>query len=119
MTQIDYTSRDYEALKADLIDLINLRTNYTWEADNPSDLGSVLLESFAYMGDIMSYYLDRVANETSIDTAVKTETLLRFAELYGYKPSGPTPAQVTVTFTNNGDSSVSLPVGTQVMATLS
>lgn len=118
MTQIDYTSRDYEALKADLIDLINLRTNYNWEADNPSDLGSVLLESFAYMGDIMSYYLDRVANETSIDTAVKTETLLRFAELYGYKPSGPTPAQVTVTFTNNGDSSVSLPVGTQVMAPL-
>lgn len=118
MTQIDYTSRDFEALKADLIDLINLRTNYNWEADNPSDLGSVLLESFAYMGDVMSYYLDRVANETSIDTAVKTETLLRFAELYGYKPSGPTPAQATITFTNNGDSSVSLPVGTQVMAPL-
>ena len=116
--QIDYTSRDYEALKADLINLINARTGYQWEADDPSDLGSVLVESFAYMGDVMSYYLDRVANETSIETAVKTETLLRFAELYGYKPSGPTPAQVSVTFTNNSDANVDLPIGTQVMAPL-
>lgn len=116
--QIDYTSRDYEALRADLISLINQRTNYNWDAEDPSDLGAVLLDAFAYMGDIMSYYLDRVANETSIDTAVKTETLLRFAELYGYKPSGPTPASVDVTFLNNGDSSVTLPAGTQVMAPL-
>jgi hypothetical protein len=116
--QIDYTSRDYEGLKADIINLINTRTGFQWEADDPSDLGSVMVESFAYMGDIMSYYLDRVANETSIETAVKTETLLRFAELYGYKPSGPTPAQVSVTFTNNSDSNVDLPIGTQVMAPL-
>jgi Baseplate J-like protein len=116
--QIDYTSRDYEGLKADLINLINTRTGFQWEADDPSDLGSVMVESFAYMGDVMSYYLDRVANETSIDTAVKTETLLRFAELYGYKPSGPTPAQVSVTFTNNSDANIDLPIGTQVMAPL-
>jgi phage-related baseplate assembly protein len=116
--QIDYTSRDYEGLKADLINLINTRTGFQWEANDPSDLGSVMVESFAYMGDIMSYYLDRVANETSIDTAIKTETLLRFAELYGYKPSGPTPAQISITFTNNSDANVDLPIGTQVMAPL-
>jgi uncharacterized phage protein gp47/JayE len=116
--QIDYTSRDYEALRADLIRLINQRTNYNWDAEDPSDFGAVLLDAFAYMGDIMSYYLDRVANETSVDTAIKTETLLRFAELYGYKPSGPTPAEISITFLNNGDSSVTLPAGTQVMAPL-
>lgn len=116
--QIDYTSRDYEALKADLITYINTRTGYQWEADNPSDLGSILVEAFAYMGDIMSYYLDRVANETSIDTAIKTSTLLKFAELYGFKPSGPTPAQVGVQITNNSISNIDLPVGTQVMAPL-
>ncbi len=55
--QIDYTSRDYEALRADLIRLINQRTNYNWDAEDPSDFGAVLLDAFAYMGDIMSYYL--------------------------------------------------------------
>lgn len=118
MSQIDYTSRDFESLKEDLINLVNVRTGYDWVIDDPSDLGSVLLEAFAYMGDIMSYYIDRVANETSVQTAVKRDTLLKFAELYGYKPSGPTPAQVNVTFTNISTENISLPIGTQVMAPL-
>ena len=96
--QIDYTSRDFDALKTDLVNLINARTNIDWDASDPSDLGAVLVEAFAYMGDIMSYYLDRVANETTVDTAVKRETLLNFAKLYGYKPSGPTPATITILF---------------------
>ena len=118
--QIDYTSRDFAALKADLIQLIKTRTGIDeWDPTDPSDLGSVLVEAFAYMGDIMSYYIDRAANETNLTTAIKRQTLLNFAELYGYSPSGPTPALLTVTFTNDGDASIDLPRGTQVMAPLS
>lgn len=118
--QIDYTSRDFAALKADLIQLIKTRTGIEeWDPTDPSDLGSVLVEAFAYMGDIMSYYIDRAANETTIATAIKRQTLLDFADLYGYKPSGPTPALLTITFTNDGDASIDLPIGTQVMAPLS
>ena len=72
---IDYTSRDYAALKADIISLINLNTGKNWDPSDNSDLGNVLVDAFAYMGDIMSYYIDRVANETRVDTAVKTDTL--------------------------------------------
>jgi hypothetical protein len=50
-----------------------------------SDLGNVLVEAFAYMGDIMSHYIDRAANETAVDTAIKRDTLLNFANLYGYR----------------------------------
>ena len=117
--QIDYTSRDFAALKADLINLIRTRTNTTWDPTDYSDLGHVLVETFAYMGDIMSHYLDRVANETTIDTAIKTDTLLAFAKLYDYKPSGPTPASLYVNFENVSNSPIDIPVGTQVMAALS
>ena len=117
--QIDYTSRDFTAIKADLIALINAKTGKNWDPTDYSDLGHILVESFAYMGDIMSHYLDKAANETSIDTAVKLDTLLAFAGLYGYKPSGPTPAYVAVTFTNTSDKSIDIPIGTQVMAPLS
>ena len=115
---IDYTSRDYAALKADIISLINLNTGKNWDPSDSSDLGNVLVDAFAYMGDIMSYYIDRVANETRVDTAVKTDTLLGFASLYGFKPSGPTPAEVTLTFTNISSQVIDLPIGTQVMAPL-
>jgi hypothetical protein len=119
--QIDYTSRDFTSLKADLIAMINAKTGKTWNPTDYSDLGNVLVESFAYMGDIMSHYLDKVANEVTIDTAVQGTTLLSFANLYDYKPSGPTPATVDITFTNvntNGQS-IDIPIGTQVMAPLS
>ena len=116
--QIDYTSRDFESLKNDLVNLINARTNINWDAEDPSDLGAVLVEAFAYMGDIMSYYLDRVANETSVETAIRRETLLNFARLYGYKPSGPTPASISIRFENISTESIDIPIGTQVMAPL-
>jgi hypothetical protein len=117
--QIDYTSRDFAALKADLVDLIKERTNTTWDPTDYSDLGNVLVETFAYMGDIMSHYLDRIANETTIDTAIQRKTLLSFAKLYDYVISGPTPSTVSVTFTNISASTLDIPTGTQVMAPLS
>ena len=116
--QIDYTSRDYESLKADLISLVSYNTGKNWVPSDSSDLGNVLLEAFAYMGDIMSYYTDRVANETTVSTAAQTSTLLGFAQLYGFKPSGPMPATVTLQFTNISTNAVDLPSGTQVMAPL-
>lgn len=117
--QIDYTSRDYESLKADMISLVSYTTGKNWVPSDPSDLGNVLLEAFAMMGDIMSYYTDRVANETTVSTAVQTDTLLGFASLYGFKASGPMPSSVNVQFTNISDQTVDLPAGTQVMAPLS
>ena len=117
-SQIDYTSRDYQSLVEDLTSLVNVRTNYAWTADDPNDLGSILLESFAYMGDIMSYYIDRVANELTVDTAARRKTLIDIGKLYGYRVSGPTPARVNVVFENISDEPIDIPVGTQVLATL-
>lgn len=117
--QIDYTSRDFESLKTDLIALIKDRTDSDWDPTDYSDLGYVLVEAFSYMGDIMSHYLDRIANETSIDTAIQRKTLLSLAKLYDYKPSGPTPAEIGVLFTNVGLTSIDIPLKTQVLAPLS
>lgn len=116
--QIDYTSRDFAALQNDLVNLINARTNVDWDPSDPSDLGAILVEAFSYMGDIMSYYIDRVANETTVDTAIQRQTLLNFARLYGYKPSGPTPATISIKFENISNQALDVPIGTQVMAPL-
>jgi hypothetical protein len=71
------------------------------------------------MGDIMSNYIDRVANETTVDTAIQLDTLLNFANLVNYKPSGPTPAALNITFINNSVNPIDIPIGTQVIAPLS
>ena len=105
-SQIDYTSRDYYSLITDLTSLVNVRTDADWSADDPNDLGTVILESVAYMGDIMSYYIDRVANELSIDTAARRKTLVDIGKLFGYRVSGPTPATVSIRFENISDNPI-------------
>lgn len=115
---VDYTSKDYAALRADLVKLVRERTGVQWQADDPNDFGVLLLEAFAYMGDVVNYYLDRAANEAFIDTATQRQSLLNLATLFGYRPSGPTPATLDVKFTNRGSTPIDLPAGTQVMAPL-
>ena len=115
---MNYSSRDFESIRQEIIALINAKTGLNWQPTDYNDLGNVIVEAIAYLGDMMSYYIDRASQETSVSTAVKTSTLLDMARLYGYIVSGPNPAQVELTFTNNGDSNVDLPIGTQVMAPL-
>ena len=120
--QIDYASRDYESLRQDLISLVNSQFQYLgvdWKGDDPSDFAVALIEAFAYMGDMLSYYIDRAANETSVTNATQIQTILDMASLYGTRPSGPVPATVNLTFKNNSTGPINIPVGTQVSVPLS
>jgi len=97
---VDYTSRDYAALRAELILRLKDRVP-NWTGDDPSDFGVALVESFAYMGDLVNYYIDRIANESYILTATQRQSLLNLASMYGYYPKGYVGASCTATFTNS------------------
>jgi hypothetical protein len=117
--QVDYTSRDYNAIRYDLIQVVKNRIP-TWVEDqySTSDFTLALVEAFSYLGDLVSYYVDRAVNEATIATATQLSTLLNFAELAGYKPSGPTPGFTSLTFKNTSAYPLDLPVGTQATAIL-
>jgi len=117
ISQVDYTSRDYASIRNDLIQVVQERVP-AWKADDTSDFTLALVEAFAYLGDIISYYVDRAVNESNVATATDLDHLLNFAELSGYKPSGPTPGYVSLTFKNTSSSSIDIPVGTQATAVL-
>ena len=112
---IDYTSRDYYAIRAALIARIQDRIP-AWTASDPSDFGVALVEAFAYLGDLVSYYVDRAANESLISTAVQRSSVLALAANYGYVPAGYRQAAVSLSFSNTSSSAVTLPVGTVVSA---
>lgn len=114
-SQIDYTSRDYTSLREDLIARIN-RAIPEWEGTDPADFGVVLVEAFAHLGDIMSYYIDRAANESSLSTATKRSSVIALARDLGYDPSGYVASTATVTFANSSGSAVVVPAGTTVTA---
>ncbi len=114
--QIDYTSRDYLAIRDDLTNLIN-QFAPNWTSRDPSDLGIVMIELFSYLGDLMNFYTDRSANEGFIATASQRDSLLQLARMLGYVPTALSAASVTLTFSNSTASSVVIPAKTQVATT--
>lgn len=113
---IDYTSRDYETIRADLIRLIRERLPQ-WTATDPNDFGVALVEAVAYTADQLHYYLDRVANEAYLGTALQRESLSAIAQMLGYTPRDSAPANVRVVFGNSSPAAVTLPANSRVQAT--
>ena len=114
-TFVDYTSRDYFSLREDLI--LRIKESLpAWNGDDPADFGVALVESFAYMGDIVNYYIDRVANEGYLPTATQRQSILNIAANYGYTPAGYRAASLPIQFTNEAETAVVLPAGTELLA---
>ena len=114
---IDYTSRDYSSI---LLDMTTLIPNFspTWTNRDPADFGMTLVELFAYMGDILNYYVDRAANEGFLATATQRKSVLQLANLLGYTPTDAVAATASLTFTNSTGSDITLPALTQVATSL-
>ena len=111
---IDYTSKDYDGFKASLLDYAT-RTFPTWTSRSEGDFGVLMVELFSYLGDILSYYGDRVGAEAFLPTATQRLSLLYLAQQLGYVPSNGSPARGTVTFqTASLGPAVVVPADTQV-----
>jgi hypothetical protein len=112
---IDYTSRDYEGFKASLLDFAS-RAFPQWVPSSEGDFGVLMVELFSYLGDNLSYYGDRLQQESFLPTATQRMSLLQISDLLGYRPSNGVPASGTVTFqTSNPGPAVTVPAGTQVV----
>jgi hypothetical protein len=116
--QVDYTSKDYAAIREDMISRISDFLP-EWTSRDPADFGIVLIELFAYMGDILNYYIDRSANEAFMTTASQRDSVLYLARLLGYNPTTVVASTVTLTFSNPTASAITVPAGTQVATSAS
>lgn len=119
---IDYTNKDYESLRAAMLALAREKLP-EWTDQSPNDLGVVFVELLAYMGDILAYYQDRIANESYLDTAVERRSVMNLLRLIGYelRPARPASADLTLIFELPDDKSqwppsVDIPTGAEFMA---
>lgn len=111
--QVDYTSRDYEAIREDLIALI---PNFApkWTNRDPADFGMTIIELFSYLGDELNFYIDRALNESFLSTASQRNSVLQIAKILGYVPTGATASTVLLTFQNSTAEPIVVPAKTQV-----
>ncbi len=85
LQSINYTSRDFESIRRDLENYAKTYYSDTYKDFNEASFGSLMLDTVAYVGDILSFYLDYQANESFLDTAIEYDNVIRLAKQMGFK----------------------------------
>tara|TARA_R110000824_G_scaffold170505_1_gene347890 strand:- start:215 stop:2020 length:1806 start_codon:yes stop_codon:yes gene_type:complete len=85
---IKYTSRDFESIKVDLVEYAKRYYPNTYRDFSDASFGSLLFDTVAYVGDVLSYYVDYSVNESFLDTAIEYDNIRKHARALGYKFSG-------------------------------
>src|SRR5216683_375902 len=98
-TLVDYMARDYDSLLQSMRALIPYKLPEWTDYASEADFGNVLLQLFANMGDILSYYQDRIANESFLGTAQTRRSIIHHLQLIGYRLSTAVPAAASLVLT--------------------
>jgi len=105
----DYTNRDYSSLLASLLDTAAVKLP-EWTDRSENDLGRLLLELMAQLGDVILYYQDRIANEAFLSTAVERRSVIDLVALIGYTLGTPSPASAGLQLRAANDSATPVQV---------
>ena len=82
---INYTSREFNSIRDDLIEYAKRYYPDTFKDFNEASFGALMIDQVAYIGDILSFYLDYQANESFISTANEYDNIVKLARQVGYK----------------------------------
>jgi hypothetical protein len=88
----NYLSRDYQSIRADLINLLKVYYPDQFQDFNSASIGMSLVELLAYVSDILSYNTDKRFNELFLDGVTERTAVFRLAKTFGYNPVGFRPA---------------------------
>lgn len=95
---IEYTSRDFASIKESLVRHVKKYYPESYQDFNEAGFGSLVLDTVAYTGDMLSFYLDYHANESFLETAIERDNVIKLARHLGYKHEGPVSAAGIATF---------------------
>jgi len=95
---IKYTNRDFNTIRNSLIDYSKTYFPNTYNDFSKSSTGMLFIEMTAYVGDVLSFYLDNQIQETFIQYAQQNSNVYNLAYMMGYKPKVTTVATSTITF---------------------
>ena len=82
---INYTSRDFASIRRDLENFTKRYYSNSYKDFNQASFGSLMLDTVAYIGDILSFYVDYQANESFLETAIEYNNVLRLCRQLGFK----------------------------------
>lgn len=94
---VDYMARDYDSFLRAMRDQIPRKLPEWKDYESEADFGNVLLELFAHILDISSYYQDRAVAESFLHTARDRRSIIDHLSLIGYRLATAAPASADLT----------------------
>ena len=95
---IRYIDRDFNTLRNSLIQYSKTYFPNTYNDFSETSTGMLFMEMAAYVGDVLSFYLDNQIQETFIQKARQTTNLYALAYSLGYVPKVTTVASTMIDF---------------------
>ncbi len=96
---INYLSKDFSSIKNDLINYTKTYFPNTYNDFNESSPGMMFMEMTAYVGDLLSFYIDQHFKEIMLPTATERKNVINIANTLGYKIKASYPAITELEFT--------------------
>lgn len=94
---INFTNRDYDTIKADLINQLKSMTD-KWNDDNESDASMLFINTLAGISAMLNFYIDKQSNESYINLAKEDKNVISLLELLNYKRPLRVPSRSTQVF---------------------
>lgn len=118
---LNYTNQDFWSLKTRLVEFIRERFGEqgsvlpnTFNDLVEGSIAIMLMENWAFVGDMLSFKMDQMVNELFIDTVTEPDNAFRLCQLVGFKPTPPVPAtsmwSATLNNVINSDIILSAPI---------
>jgi hypothetical protein len=95
---IQYINKDFGELRASLVNYAKTYFPTTYNDFTEASPGMMFMEMAAYVGDVLSFYLDNQLQETYLQYARQTNNLFELAYMFGYKPNVTQVASTLIDF---------------------
>lgn len=95
--QINYVAKTFTDFRQNLIDFAKTYYPNTYSDFNETSPGMMFIEMAAYVGDVLSFYIDNTFKENLLAYAEQQENVITIAQFLGYKPKLTSPAVTTAT----------------------
>ena len=109
-SNINYLNKDFFSLRDSLINYAKTYFPNTYKDFNETSPGMMLIEMSAYVGDVLSFYIDQQYKEMMLPLAEERRNIVKIANMLGYKVKPIVPATAPITFTQLVDADVSDPM---------
>jgi len=94
--QVNYLNKDFSDFRDNLIEFAKVYFPNTYNDFNEASPGMMFIEMAAYVGDVLSYYIDSQFRESLLAYAEEKRNVYNIAQSFGYKPKVTSPASVVL-----------------------